>query len=99
MASMGASADQVVPLRPESADQRALKDYWSVYEAHFDDIQVGIMHELAGDPEIGRASCRERGERWSGSGRCSTKTSRRRWGTGKGGAAPWPQSGRRVGGA
>ena len=52
MASMGASADQVVPLRPESADQRALKDYWSVYEAHFDDIQVGIMRELAGDPDF-----------------------------------------------
>jgi anti-anti-sigma regulatory factor len=52
MASMGATADQVVPLHPESPDQRALKDYWSVYEAHFDEIQAGIMRELEGDPDF-----------------------------------------------
>ncbi len=49
---MSVSAKQVVPLHPERDERQAVKDYWAVYEAHFDDIQAGIMRELAGDPEF-----------------------------------------------
>lgn len=49
---MSVAANQVLPL-PEPADQRALKDYWSVYEAHFDEVEAGLMRMLANDPDFG----------------------------------------------
>ena len=52
MASMSVADNQVLSLHPQPADQRALKDYWAVYEDHFDDIQAGIVRELSGDPDF-----------------------------------------------
>jgi rsbT co-antagonist protein RsbR len=34
-------------------EQRGLKDFWEVYEGHYDEITKGTMDALADDPELG----------------------------------------------
>jgi rsbT co-antagonist protein RsbR len=53
MASTTARAYVALPPGITSIDQRSLKDLWSVYEAHYDQINEESMRDLADDPEFG----------------------------------------------
>jgi rsbT co-antagonist protein RsbR len=53
MASTTARAYVALPPGITSIDQRSLKDLWTVYEAHYEEIDQDGMRDLAGDPEFG----------------------------------------------
>ncbi len=47
---MNVAANQVIPLH--SAQPQVLKDFWEVYDAHFEEVMAGAMSLLAGDPGL-----------------------------------------------
>ncbi len=51
---MSVAHNQVLPIRPDptTPDQRALGDFWKIYDAHYDEITAGTTTALADDPEI-----------------------------------------------
>jgi hypothetical protein len=42
----------VVPPNPESDQDRALKDFWHVYDAHYQEVIEGTLKAAASDPEF-----------------------------------------------
>ncbi len=50
---MSVAANRVIPMRSAPTEQKALKDFWEVYDANFDQISAGTLAALADQAEFG----------------------------------------------
>jgi len=50
---MSVAANQVIPMPAGAPEQKALKDFWEVYDANYDQIAAGTLAALADQPEFG----------------------------------------------